>query len=655
MNALLNKRGFTGGDVPASTLKELWPAPFLTRTLRASLLCGALATSLAGFLFTLGAFGPLERALLGVDFTPAWTQWTGAAILGLGLAWTTVDINAPVLKSVVAGAALLETAALAWCLHLFGVAWPPFTALAAGALAVAFGFIYTRTAAGARKRLIEGMFGGRISPATYRKLLESDEPLDFSGERREASVVVCEIFNRELLAEVLAPEDYVALQNAFLRAGAEVLMAAGGILDPSKGENLLALFGVPLTDPGHAARACEAAEALSHRLETFCRECVERWKAAPDYRIGVNSGEMIAAAYGAQGPEGSHFLSAFSVAGEPLDFCRRLCMANRFYGSRILLGPRAFTLASEAVEVRPIELIRSRGQEGPQEIYELLAPKNRLTPEDAERRDLFWKGVILFRARQWEEAAGHFQAVLNGAGGEDAPARFYLERIAHARESRRSTGIPPSSESIRMKRAEYPTALRELVAQLKRMPGIGPRSAERIALWMVSARNARPGEIAGAIAAVTESIRPCRQCGFFTTEPLCEICADETRAPGLLCVVEQATDILPLERTGTFRGRYHALGGRISPLDHVGPEDLRIDALLERVRAESPGEGHPAEVILALGADVEGEATANYLAGLLREYPVQVTRIAQGLPAGGGLEHADELTLSRALSGRVKF
>jgi len=201
-----------------------------------------------------------------------------------------------------------------------------------------------------------------------------------------------------------------------------------------------------------------------------------------------------------------------------------------------------------------------------------------------------------------------------------------------------------------MKRVEYPVSLRELVAQLKRMPGIGPRSAERIALWMVGARNARPGEIAAAITGVTESVRPCPRCGFFATGPLCEICAEEGRTSNVICVVEQATDILPLERTGAFKGLYHALGGRISPLDHVSPEDLRIDALLQRVRNEQP-----AEVILALSSDVEGEATANYIAGLLREFPVQVTRIAQGLPAGGGLEHADELTLSRALSGRVRL
>lgn len=199
-------------------------------------------------------------------------------------------------------------------------------------------------------------------------------------------------------------------------------------------------------------------------------------------------------------------------------------------------------------------------------------------------------------------------------------------------------------------RVEYPAAIRELIAQLKRMPGIGARSAERIALWLLQSRDARPGPIADALREAAATIRPCARCGFFTTAEECAICLDESRDLHLLCVVEQPTDILPLERTGAYRGRYHSLGGRISPLDHIGPEDLRIESLLRRVKEEAPG-----ELILALGADVEGEATANYLAELLRDSPVRLTRIAQGLPAGGGLESADELTLSRALSGRRKM
>jgi recombination protein RecR len=201
-----------------------------------------------------------------------------------------------------------------------------------------------------------------------------------------------------------------------------------------------------------------------------------------------------------------------------------------------------------------------------------------------------------------------------------------------------------------LRKIEYPAAIRELIAQLRQMPGVGPRSAERIALWMVQARGQQPDEIARAIAVTRQSIRPCAHCGFFTMAELCEICDDPTRAPDLLCVVEQPTDILPLERTSAFRGRYHSLGGRISPLDHVGPEDLRISELVARVESEGF-----AEVILALAADVEGEATTNYLVELLKPFPVTLTRIAHGLPAGGGLESADQLTLYQALSGRTKM
>jgi recombination protein RecR len=198
-----------------------------------------------------------------------------------------------------------------------------------------------------------------------------------------------------------------------------------------------------------------------------------------------------------------------------------------------------------------------------------------------------------------------------------------------------------------LRRTEYPAAIRDLIAQLRQMPGVGPHSAERIALWIVQARGEQPEQISRAIAATRETVRPCARCGFFTTDEICEICADSSRAADLLCVVEQATDILPLEKTSAFRGRYHSLGGRISPLDHVGPEDLRIKELLERVEKENFS-----EIIFALAADVEGEATTNYLVEMLKGKPVNLTRIAHGLPAGGGLESADELTLYQALSGR---
>lgn len=194
---------------------------------------------------------------------------------------------------------------------------------------------------------------------------------------------------------------------------------------------------------------------------------------------------------------------------------------------------------------------------------------------------------------------------------------------------------------------DYPESFRELVRQLRRLPGIGPRSAERIALWMLQSPRAHPEEFATVITHATRQLKTCRLCGFFTEQEVCSLCADADRAEKELCVVEMATDILPLERTGAFRGRYHALGGKLSPLDGIGPEQLRIEELLNRIDSE-----HPSEIILALGGDVEGEATAHYLAEMIAPKGIKLTRIAQGLPAGGGIEHADPITLQRALMNR---
>jgi recombination protein RecR len=198
-----------------------------------------------------------------------------------------------------------------------------------------------------------------------------------------------------------------------------------------------------------------------------------------------------------------------------------------------------------------------------------------------------------------------------------------------------------------MAQADYPKPVIALVDELKRLPGIGPRSAERIALWLLQSSKARPAAISETLQAAVEKVSDCPQCGFFATEEGCPVCSDPKRDPAKLCVVEQATDVLPIERSGAFSGLYHCLGGKLSPLDHVTPDDLRIRELKERVQSQAG-----LEVILAVGADVEGEATANYLADILGALDCQVTRLAQGLPAGGDLEHADQLTVLRAFDGR---
>jgi recombination protein RecR len=182
---------------------------------------------------------------------------------------------------------------------------------------------------------------------------------------------------------------------------------------------------------------------------------------------------------------------------------------------------------------------------------------------------------------------------------------------------------------------------------LNKLPGVGPRSAERIALHLVQSDSAGVKQLAGAILLAREKIQFCTTCGALTEKSPCSICDDSRRDASLVCVVERAVDILSIEKSNAFRGKFHVLGGRISPLDGVEPEDLRIAELEKRLSLEPIK-----EIVIALSTDVEGDATSAYLARRLARPGLKISRIAYGLPAGSGLEFADELTLSRALEGR---
>ena len=188
--------------------------------------------------------------------------------------------------------------------------------------------------------------------------------------------------------------------------------------------------------------------------------------------------------------------------------------------------------------------------------------------------------------------------------------------------------------------------IERLVAELARLPGIGPRSAQRLAFHMMKAPPERSRGLSEAIAEMTERLRPCSVCFSFAEDDLCPICADPRRDTSLLCAVEEPSAILPIERTNEYRGRYHVLGGALSPLDGVDPEDLRIRELVDRIEADGV-----VELVIATNPTMSGEATALHLADLVRGR-VRVTRLASGLPVGADLEHADELTLGRALLGR---
>jgi recombination protein RecR len=193
----------------------------------------------------------------------------------------------------------------------------------------------------------------------------------------------------------------------------------------------------------------------------------------------------------------------------------------------------------------------------------------------------------------------------------------------------------------------YEGAVQDLIDELGRLPGVGPKSAQRIAFHLLQVEPTDARRLAAAIVKVKDTVRFCQRCWNITEQEECRICRDPRRDGSVLCVVEEARDVVAIERTREYRGRYHVLGGAISPIDGIGPDDLHVRELIGRL------DGEPvAEVILATNPNVEGEATASYLTRLLTPLGVRVTRLASGLPVGGDLDYADEVTLGRAFSGR---
>lgn len=196
----------------------------------------------------------------------------------------------------------------------------------------------------------------------------------------------------------------------------------------------------------------------------------------------------------------------------------------------------------------------------------------------------------------------------------------------------------------------YSAPVQTLIDELGRLPGIGPKSAQRIAFHLLKLPTLDAVRLADAIKEAKAKIQFCQRCFNISEHPECELCSDHRRDPALLCVVEEPRDIVALEKTRDFRGRYHVLGGAINPIEGIGPDQLRIKELLARITEETV-----TEVICCTNPNIEGEATAMYLARLIEPLGVAVTRIASGLPVGGDLEYADELTLSRALEGRQRI
>jgi class 3 adenylate cyclase len=404
------------------------------RKIKSFLLLSVLAALLISLFSFTGCFDGIGVLWRNFIQATAYAPWSRIAVfsmslfLGLGTLWLAFHATRREIFFLSLSCILLVLGG-SFVSVLYSSFLNPAPVVAAILLGVLLVSIFERTEMGSREPVLRRLFGQRLRPESFRKLVDGDLSVDFPGELHEASVLVCTIHNHVDLMEVLTPTDYVALINLYLRTASDFLVDVGGYLDECSGESIRVIFGAPLPITGplnHAAKTARAAIDLVSRLEDLNRECDSRWQKRLDFRIGVNSGSMIAAAYGGARS------GRYSVSGPTVEFTRHLAAACAQYGCRILAGPSSYEMASESVEGRPIDLLQRAGTRRCVELYEFLVPKNTLSPERERSRDQFWKGVIHFRERKWEEAIAAFSSA-RISGIPDKVLDYYLERVERAR------------------------------------------------------------------------------------------------------------------------------------------------------------------------------------------------------------------------------
>lgn len=404
------------------------------RQIKSFLLLLVLTLLVLGGLSAAGLFGcvaPYCKNLLRAGELSDASQASPLAVaflLAAGILWVALRASFREMLLLSLGYGLLALG-LSWVVSLYGSFWNPLPGVATLLLAVVLIGCFRQTRSGSREPVLRRLFGQRLRPEIFRRLVDGPLSVDFPGELHDATVLVCTVHNHVELMEVLSPSDYVAMMNLHLRTASDFLVDVGGYLDECSGESIRVVFGAPLPvlAPGnHAAKAAGVAIDLVARLEELNRECDRRWQKRLDFRIGVNSGPMIAAAFGGARS------GRYSVSGPVVEFARHLSAACAQYGCRILSGPLSYEMASETIEGRPIDLLHRAGSRRRVELYEFLTLKNALSPERERSRDQFWKGVILFRERKWEDSIRAFSSA-RIAGIPDKALDHYLERVERAR------------------------------------------------------------------------------------------------------------------------------------------------------------------------------------------------------------------------------
>jgi adenylate cyclase len=275
---------------------------------------------------------------------------------------------------------------------------------------------------GSRARLASDMFSAHVSPQQLERVIAADFPLESRATSHEATVIVCDIANKHELAEDAPPDAIASMLDQFVRFASDIFLKQGAYIQSADGEGVVGIFGFPVNDENHAELAAGAALEVQRAFGEL-KKSDKKAFGQSELHLGLSSGTLVAARL-----QDNHQTEIVPM-GEPLELARRFCIANRIYGSRILLGPRTFELAEQATVARPIDFLGGATSRERYEIYELLSLTKSAKPEDVERRDNFWSGVVYYRERRWEEAYAAFQKSWGESGHEDAPLQLYLRRL----------------------------------------------------------------------------------------------------------------------------------------------------------------------------------------------------------------------------------
>ncbi len=403
----------------------------MKRSFVVALIVGGVAAGLAGILQAAGVLARIDQLIASIVLHGrgpattvglAWIYLLGF-VLAFGIGWLTLTSRQRGRIGLLVLILLVELVVAAWVCGLYRIAFQPVPSIGAILLAFLFAERWVAFSRRSRSHVVKTFFAGRLSKGELRGLIEGDVNLDLRPRAHDATVVVCDIANKYDLAEESEPAVFAEATEKFIRRTTQLLLEAGGYIQAADGEGVVAVFGFPGGGSDHADKAVRVSLDLVDSFRKTRQENNGDFFGKCDVHLGVSSGTIIVA------PLQNGERPGLLTSGEPMELARRFCVANRFYGSRILIGPRTFELASKHIVARPIDFLSGVNSQERHEIYEPLWLAAEARPEHIARRDFFWNGVVLYREKRWAEAYTEFQKARVPDQDDDAPLQLYLRRL----------------------------------------------------------------------------------------------------------------------------------------------------------------------------------------------------------------------------------